>query len=359
MKKSTKIKDEIHTLAHFGLPIVLNGIAFLLRKIKKYDTQNTAIIADKKYKHSSKISKALKYIDDHNRMICDSRLYNTPQSAQEKMDVFKAHCKYIEVEIFSYCNRKCAFCQNAYIDRHSKNIFMQNDVFCIIIEQLASINFSNSVCFHRYNEPLADKIVVERTRFVREKLPNAVIGANSNGDFATKELLSELAEAGMNYLSITRYPPSNKDWECEKEQRKAITEFAEKLGLKYEYIQNDKLKITEFENFDIEVRASKLADIVSNRAASVNCKDAPRRKMPCLKPHSALHINYDGSINPCCHTRSDVKAHKFMDIGNIREMSIFDAFSSEKYCLLRYMLKDYGDKKIFPCNVCTEPRIYS
>jgi len=236
---------------------------------------------------------------------------------------------------------------------------MPKEMFGKIVEQLASINYDNAVCFHRYNEPLADKIVVERTREVREKLPNALIGAHSNGDFATKELLAELAEAGMSYMSITRYPPRDKDWECEKEQRRAITEFADKLGLKYEYLENSKLKITEFENFDIEVRASKLADIVSNRAASIKNEALPLRKIPCVKPHSSLHINYDGSINPCCNVRSDVEQHKFMDIGNIDNISIFDAFSSEKYCLLRYMLKDYGDKKIFPCNVCSEPRIYS
>ena len=340
------------------LPHTLNAIAFLLRLVKKYDTADTAIVADRKYKHNGKIAKAMKYIDNLNRTQCDKRLYNAPQNPQEKMDVFKAHCKYIEIEIFSYCNRKCTFCQNAYIDRHSKNIFMPKEMFGKIVDQLAVVNYNNAVCFHRYNEPLADKIIVERTREVRKKLPNAIIGTHSNGDFATKELLGELAAAGMNYIIITRYPPHGRDWECEKEQRKEITEFAEKLGVKYEFTENSKLKITEFENFDIDVRSSKLYDFVSNRAASIKNQSMPLRKIPCAKPDSALHINYDGSINPCCNVRSDVEAHKFMDIGNIDEMSIFDAFSSEKYCLLRYMLKDYGDKKIFPCSVCSEPRTY-
>jgi len=82
------------------LPHTLNTIAFLLRKIKKYDVKNKPIVADRKCRSRSKFAKAMKYIDEHNRMHSDKRLYTAPQNTQEKTDVFKAHCKYIEIEIF-------------------------------------------------------------------------------------------------------------------------------------------------------------------------------------------------------------------------------------------------------------------
>ena len=32
-------------------------------------------------------------------------------------DLFKKHLKLIEIEVFSFCNRKCWYCPNSYIDR--------------------------------------------------------------------------------------------------------------------------------------------------------------------------------------------------------------------------------------------------
>jgi MoaA/NifB/PqqE/SkfB family radical SAM enzyme len=351
MKRSKILKQSC-------IKFALDTAAFLMRTVKKYDVRNKSIVADRKCDHESKISKGMKYIDDLNWALLDKRLYNTPRDMKDKKEVMKMYCKYIEVEIFSYCNRKCSFCQNAYIDRHSQNVFMPKETFSAIIDQLSTIDYSNTICFHRYNEPLADKIIFDRVREAREKLPNAIIGCHSNGDFATKDILQGLAEAGMSYILITRYPPHDKDWTSDAQQRQAVMEFADKLKLKYEYTGNSRLKVLDFPSLNIDIRAGKLSDIVSNRAASLKNKGMPLRNSQCLRPHWSLHISYDGSINPCCNTRSDVGIHGFMNIGNVSEMSIFDAFSSEKYCLLRYMLKDSGQYKIYPCSVCDEPRVY-
>ena len=49
---------------------------------------------------------------------------------------FKAVLGLIEIELFSYCNRKCWFCPNSTIDRLSTNIVMEESDYLDILSQL-------------------------------------------------------------------------------------------------------------------------------------------------------------------------------------------------------------------------------
>ena len=42
---------------------------------------------------------------------------------------FKESLKFIEIEIFSYCNRKCWFCPNSFVDRISHNHLMPEEKY--------------------------------------------------------------------------------------------------------------------------------------------------------------------------------------------------------------------------------------
>ena len=44
-------------------------------------------------------------------------------SKQKPIDDFV----FIEIEIFSYCNRKCWFCPNSFVDRRSENLIMPEE----------------------------------------------------------------------------------------------------------------------------------------------------------------------------------------------------------------------------------------
>ena len=68
---------------------------------------------------------------------------------------FKEALKLIEIEIFSFCNRKCWFCPNSSVDRISETTFMDEDVYLGLIKQLQEIDYSGELTYSRYNEPLA------------------------------------------------------------------------------------------------------------------------------------------------------------------------------------------------------------
>ena len=48
---------------------------------------------------------------------------------------------FIEIEVFSYCNRKCWFCPNSFIDRRTENLIMPEEKYLNILQQLKDMNF--------------------------------------------------------------------------------------------------------------------------------------------------------------------------------------------------------------------------
>ena len=71
----------------------------------------------------------------------------------------KDNLKLIEIELFSYCNRKCWMCPNSFIDRKTNNTFMKTEIYKKILKELGSIDYDNLISFSRYNEPLSKKII--------------------------------------------------------------------------------------------------------------------------------------------------------------------------------------------------------
>ena len=120
--------------------------------------------------------------------------------------LFKKSVKLVEIEIFSYCNRRCWFCPNASIDRRSENIYMESELYESILRDLGQIDYSGTVSFGRYNEPLADQVVVERIRQARAALPNATLHVSTNGDYLTLDYLEHgVPDVKVEHLCSLHY----------------------------------------------------------------------------------------------------------------------------------------------------------
>ena len=91
----------------------------------------------------------------------------------------------VEIELFSYCNRTCAFCTNSFIDRLSFNEVLDIQIFKKIIKELKLVDYSNYISFSRYNEPLSHRnILDERIKYIRKELPNSKFSPTSIDVFA-------------------------------------------------------------------------------------------------------------------------------------------------------------------------------
>jgi len=229
---------------------------------------------------------------------------------------------------------------------------MPGEMYTKIIDELAEIEYSGKIWYSRYNEPFSDRIILDRLREARQKLPDATLHTFTNGDYIAREYLDEIAEAGLNDLHIMRYPLNKEDAEYNgQQQRKILTAYAEKLDLPFEHRKDIALKISH-PSMTIEVLGHNPKQIFINRADSVTISHkSHRRTVPCHSPFTSMYIDHNGSVMPCCNVRSDVPKHAEMVMGNVAEKTVFEIYANLRYSLLRYQMRDFGSK-VYPCNVC-------
>lgn len=157
-----------------------------------------------------------------------------PCSENTAKDLFSQSVEMVEVETFSYCNRRCWFCPNSFVDRHSTNHYMEESLYLKVLDELSSIRYAKMISFSRYNEPLSDRIILRRLSQAKERCPNALLHTNSNGDYLTKEYLQELYEAGLRSLNLQVYLSGQEERFLDKEILARMHEMLQKLDLPYE-----------------------------------------------------------------------------------------------------------------------------
>jgi len=263
--------------------------------------------------------------------------------------------KSIEIEVFSFCNRRCWFCPNSTINRHSHNIEMKEDLYLKILGELKLADFKGEISYSRYNEPLAYKdIILKRIAQARSVLPDVFLTTNTNGDYLTKEYLSELKIAGLNELHIQHYLRKDEIFDADVIYEK-FNKTCQSLGLGYTTLKAAKTTIKinfEYEGMSIFGTARDFKKNGNTRGGSVKTLKPKRRNYPCLTPHLRLYIDYNGKVMPCCNLRSDIMEHVSFVIGDANETSVEELFNNDKMNRLRDKLNFPDIQQLYPCNEC-------
>jgi radical SAM protein with 4Fe4S-binding SPASM domain len=271
-------------------------------------------------------------------------------------ELFKASVGLVEIETFSYCNRVCWFCPNSKIDRRSTNRYMDENLYLKILYDLASINYDRDVTYSRYNEPLSDRIILTRIRQARALLPAAHLYTHTNGDYLNRKLLDELRDAGLNRLRVQVYLGNNDRFS----DTAVLTRMAQRmgdLGLPFEFtdvrqnafyaarVRYPGMEVTfESANFDLHG---------VDRGQTIELTTKHQRVSPCLVVFQNIYIDYNGSVVPCCHIRSDEPTHRAYIVDTLTtENSIFEAYANSPLVEWRKSLFSFGEKEK-PCNTCS------
>ncbi len=262
---------------------------------------------------------------------------------------FKNQLKLIEIEVFSYCNRKCWFCANSDIDRHSNNKIMPEEMYLSIIDQLEKINYSEEITYSRYNEPLAYKeIILKRISQARERLPKAKLRTNTNGDYVNLEYIYELRDSGLNELFIQQYLANNELYDHEKIKKRMLQKI-KSFGVGYSIIsdvENQRIEYSlDIEGITVNLRARNFAIEGTSRTEKVaGFNDNYIRTKPCMQVFNNMYIDYNGYVMACCNVRSDVPMHKNGVMAHINDAPIWDIYRNEKYKPWRDKLIDESPK---------------
>ncbi|MGX3043813.1 radical SAM/SPASM domain-containing protein [Helicobacter sp. T3_23-1056] len=260
----------------------------------------------------------------------------------------------IEIEIASFCNRKCWFCPNSLIDRKSQNIELPEATYLKLINNLAEIDYDKLLNFHRFNEPLANKeLILKRVKQARSALPHAKLGIYTNGDYLDRAYLDALRDAGVTLIVMSYYFEKNKQFDI-KSVETAMDAKARKLGLQYKINRNDiaryELKLL-YKGIDIIYQCWNPDAEMVNRAGTLE-SNKKKRTYPCYAPLHEIYIDYNGLVMPCCNMRSDEKSHQNFVLGDANESDIFDLFMNQRFIKMRKDLMS-NVPKYAPCEYCT------
>ena len=286
-------------------------------------------------------------VDEHFRQIPDRH---------EAIRLFRRSVSMVEVEVFSYCNRRCWFCPNSLIDRQSKTEYLPEDLYLRILDQLADADYRQMISYSRYNEPLADRIILRRIEQAQRRLPEAILHTNTNGDYLTPQYLTELADAGLRSLNIQVYLGNDDRYDHERMRTKLLRTI-ELLQLNAPVVRDQPgewIEATaESSGIRLRIYARNFALNGCNRGDSVPIQLAYRRTSPCLSPFHHVYIDFNGKVMPCCNLRSDVPGHANAVVDDLNTANdLFLVYASETMAAWRRSLIGF-DRKAGHCASCS------
>ena len=272
-------------------------------------------------------------------------------------EIFKENLKLIEIETFSYCNRKCWFCPNAVIDRITTNNIMPEEVYLDLISQLQEIDYGGELTYSRYNEPLSQReLIIKRIKQARRLLPNAVLRTNTNGDYISRDYIEDLCDAGLNQLWIQQYLANEERYNHDKMKERAERKI-KKLGLPAKLltdIEGCKLEYDlSYRGMIIHIRSRNFELDGSSRGDVVDIASDYTRTKQCMQVHHNMYIDYNGSVMICCALRSDVPGQESGIMGHISDTKLWNIFMNDKYKPWREHHKGDGPKEGF-CKTCRD-----
>lgn len=222
--------------------------------------------------------------------------------------------KYVEIETYPICNRKCSFCPVSQ-DKTPKKM-MSDELFNKIINELKELHFKGEVSLSCYGEPLLDKRLAGFAKRIKAELGSKII-INTNGDFLTTEKFRELIAAGIDTIYLSQH-----DKESPSVIKNLFSEISptEQRHLAFNLVNED----TE----------------LVNRGGSVEVKIL-RTLFGC--PFRNIYIRADGNVRLCCNDYyCEVK------LGNVNQSKLIDIWNNPFYKKIRNEIR----RDIFNLKIC-------
>ena len=295
--------------------------------------------------------------------ISQSHFVAYPGKARE---LFCATVGNIEIEISSYCNRRCGFCPNSTLDRISGQTYMDDALFHSIVLQLGKLKWGGTLSFHRYNEPLADRAyLLRRLRQARSLAPTATLCLFTNGDYLNPDYLEAIHEAGCRRIVCSVYLQEGKPYD-DNEMLGAINTRIDGLGVTADWeVSEPGIHVARIAYRDIDMvirgqdfyRSFNDLQAMSNRGGILDVNTHYLRTEPCIKPFVEMQIEVDGTLLPCCELRSDYPAHRAYTLGRLRPQDdIVSVWAGPAYTKWRRALFSF-EPKTGICAGCAAPGI--
>ncbi len=214
--------------------------------------------------------------------------------------------RFIEVEIGTYCNRRCAWCPNGRSDRGQRHEHISATLWRQLVNELGALPYGGWLAVHNYNEPLADPYLDRRLVEARAAVPEAGLAIYTNGDLLTRDRLHELADLGVDELRITLYPDNRNAFQ--PPSRATITRYLAGLGFDPDACPPPQLgrRGLELRFHHERLRLHLIVPDIggytdrAGKALPAVLGLAEPRRHPCHLPRIAAAIDHLGNVKMCC-----------------------------------------------------------
>ena len=241
----------------------------------------------------------------------------------------------IEISESGTCNRSCSFCPRSAADFDDKKEFITNDLHEKLCEELKKLNYSGTIRYSGFVEPLLDKNIYNLINMVKKFIPDSNVEMVTNGDPLNLKRLKKLFENGLNKILISAYDG--------KEDADKLEDLCKKANLSNEqYIVRHRYYS---EDQDFGITLSNRSGLMENAEFKIDSLKEPL-KSPCYIPSYTFFLDYQGDVLMCPHDWG-----KKVILGNLNKEDLVEIWFSKKSMKIRKMLNN-ANRNFTPCNVC-------
>ena len=270
----------------------------------------------------------------------------------------------LQIETRGNCNARCHFCPYPKTMNERAGLILADKYVYKLLDDAAQSDKIKIVIFHGLNEPLLDKRLEDFTRYIKTKRPDITVVIFTNGVFLTPKRFESLKAAGLGSLVVSLNAVS-------QEQHERI------MGLKGKFatvVDNCRYAIAHLDGMDFGVHAVVNDDTFTERdgveflrawgistmgghglcvregnwAGDNRTTYTFKPNEWCSRATTSIYVTCEGTVTACCFD-----PYGKLDFGNIKEQSLADIYSGEKYVRFRQdHVNDEADKWEI-CKNCT------
>lgn len=235
----------------------------------------------------------------------------------------------IELETRTRCNSSCSFCAASILTDDRPDIYMPEELYLKIIDELVELDYDGAIKFFVNNEPLLDKRTADFIRIAVKRLPKVKTEVFTNGLKLNPRNGRELMEAGLHLLYINNYTQDGKT-------HRGVKAFLDEVA-------------PDFPDREIVFHLRLLDEKLQNRGGTAPNLDAlpEALPLPCLLPFEELIITADGRVTICCQDHYFDSA-----VGNANHQSLKEIWFNPAMQELRSQLAKGDRTQHKLCNGC-------
>lgn len=251
----------------------------------------------------------------------------------------------VQIQTRTGCNAACVFCPYPDASEKVPKGNMSDALFHKIVDEIALRNVTQRISPYLMNEPFFDKDILDKVRYIKERIPKARLVLTTNGSLLTESVLENLvANNPLRALYISMQGIEKEAYEATMRGtlvfEKTKKNVERLIDLRNQYAPNLKIVVTMvktnridaekavayWKSRGIEAKYTKLENRGGNTEAFDTLNAGDKRVFKdCVRLLKNAYVLFNGDLVLCC-----TDYYKTMVLGNIADASIGEVWNSEK-----------------------------